>query len=41
MVDLATHRQSVFSAPNTMFIDWEGGSGRLIPREALDWRHSG
>lgn len=41
MLDLATYRPSVFSAPapNAGHAEWRGGE--LTAREAPDWRRSG
>jgi hypothetical protein len=41
MLDLATYRRNVFSAPVTMAAYAEGRGGAVNPREALDWRRSG
>jgi hypothetical protein len=41
MLDLATNRRHVFSAPVTMAAHAEGRSDALNPRKALDWRRSG
>jgi hypothetical protein len=41
MLDLATNRRYVFSAPVLVAAQEEGRSGAVTPREALDWRRSG
>jgi hypothetical protein len=41
MLDLATNRRYVFSAPVLMAVHAEGCGGEAAPREALDWRRSG
>jgi hypothetical protein len=41
MLDLATNRRYVFSAPAIAATHAEGRVGALNPREALDWRRSG
>jgi hypothetical protein len=41
MLDLATYRRNVFSAPGAALVHAEGHGGALNPREVLLWRRSG
>jgi hypothetical protein len=41
MLDLATYRRNVFSAPSTALVYADGHSGALSPQEVLLWRRSG
>jgi hypothetical protein len=41
MLDLATYRRNVFSAPGTAPVYAEGRDDAFNPREALVWRRSG
>jgi hypothetical protein len=41
MLNLATYRRNVFSAPVTMAAHAESRGGGVNLREALDWRRSG
>jgi len=41
LIELATYRRNVSSAPAFMPDHWEGCSDALNLREALDWRRSG